>query len=221
MGLFTLLQLKGNTMIHAPVNMPTADVALERLRAGNNRYVTARMTHTNQTPIRRTKLLRGQHPFAVILGCSDSRVPPEVLFDQGLGDLFVIRVAGNVVDYIGLGSIEYAAAHLHTPLIVVLGHSKCGAVAATASGARLEGHLPNIAVAIQPAVDKAKQMPGNLMDNSIRENAKMVTRQLITSQPVLAPLVTAGKLRIVAAHYDLATGKVEIPMGPAQAGGAV
>jgi len=203
-------------MRHAPLNMPTADEALERLRAGNLRYVSARMSHPNQTPVRRGELLRGQHPFVVILGCADSRVPPEVIFDQGLGDLFVIRVAGNVIDPIVLGSIEYAAVHLHTPLIVVLGHSKCGAVAATASGAELGGHLPSIAAAIQPAINTARQMPGNLVDNAIRENARMVTRQLSSSTPLLAPLVNTGKLRVLPAHYDLASGSVEIlpvPLG--------
>jgi carbonic anhydrase len=93
---------------------------------------------------------------------------------------------------------------------MVLGHSKCGAVAATAAGAKLQGHLPHIAVAIQPAVDIAKQMPGNLVDNSIRENAKLVTRQLSASTPLLAPLVNAGKLKVVAAHYDIATGQVSV-----------
>jgi carbonic anhydrase len=206
-------------MINAPVNMPTADQALARLQAGNARYVSARMSYPNQTAAHRIKLLRGHHPFAIILGCADSRIPPEIIFDQGLGDIFVIRVAGNIIDHIVLGSIEYAAAVLHTPLLMVLGHSKCGAVAATASGAKLPGHLPHIAVAIQPAVDTAKQMPGNLVDNAIRENAKLVTRQLSASTPILAPLVTAGKLKVVAAHYDIATGQVEVlPANPAQSG---
>jgi carbonic anhydrase len=200
--------------------MPTADQALARLQAGNARYVSARMSYPNQTAGHRTKLIRGQHPFATILGCADSRIPPEIIFDQGLGDIFVVRVAGNIIDHIVLGSIEYAAVHLHTPLIMVLGHSKCGAVAATASGAKLQGHLPHIAVAIQPAVDTAKQMPGNLVDNAIRENAKLVTRQLAASRPLLAPLVAAGKLKVVAAHYDMATGQVEVlPADPGQRGG--
>jgi len=185
--------------------------------AGNNRYVNARMSHPHQTPVRRNELVRSQHPFAIILGCADSRVPPEVIFDQGFGDIFVIRVAGNIASDIVLGSIEFAAAHLHVPLILVLGHSKCGAVAATISGAELEGHLPSLATAIQPAVDKARQVPGNLLDNAIRENAKLVAKQLTTSMPVLAPLVNSGALKVFPAHYDLASGEVEVfPAGPAQ-----
>jgi len=150
---------------------------------------------------------------AVILGCADSRVPPEVIFDQGLGDLFVVRVAGNVVDDIVLGSIEYAAAHLHTPLIVVLGHFRCGAVGATVAGGELEGHLPGLAAAIQPAVDRVKGLPGDLVDHAVRANARMVADQLESSAPVLAELVEAGRLKIVATCYDLDTGAVELLTG--------
>ena len=149
----------------------------------------------------------------MILGCADSRVPPEVIFDQGLGDLFVVRVAGNVVDDIVLGSIEYAAAHLHTPLIVVLGHFRCGAVGATVAGGELEGHLPSLAAAIQPAVDRVKGLPGDLVDHAVRANARMVADQLESSAPVLAELVEAGRLKIVATCYDLDTGAVELLTG--------
>jgi len=195
--------------------MPTADQALARLQAGNARFVSGQMTHPHQTPGRRNELIRSQQPFATVLTCSDSRVPPEILFDQGLGDIFVIRNAGNIADEIVLGSIEYAAAHLHTPLILVLGHAKCGAVAATASGAQLDGHLPAIAAAIQPAVVKAKTMPGDLVDNAVRENAKLVAKQIETSMPILAPLVAAGTLKVLPARYDFATGKVDVlPMTP-------
>ena len=192
------------------VDMPTADQALERLRAGNRRYVTSKQEHPHQTGERRAGLSDGQYPFAVILGCADSRVPPEVIFDQGLGDLFVIRVAGNVLDETVLGSIEYAAAHLHTPLIVVLGHSRCGAVGATVAGGELEGHLPSLAAAIQPAVDQVKDQPGDLTDNAVRANARMVAEQVRSSEPVLSELVNAGELKVVAARYDLGTGVVEL-----------
>ena len=193
--------------------MPTADQALARLIAGNKRYVVAQQMHPNQTPAHRAELSSGQYPFAIILGCADSRVPPEVIFDQGLGDLFVVRVAGNVVDEIVLGSIEYAAAHLHTPLIVVLGHSRCGAVGATVAGGKLEGHLPSLAAAIQPAVDEAKDLPGDLIDHAVRANARMMAGQLASSAPVLAELVEAGKLRVIAAYYDLDSGVVELLTG--------
>jgi carbonic anhydrase len=197
-------------MTQPAAKMPTADQALERLMAGNKRYVAAQQAHPHEAPERRAELSDGQYPFAVILGCADSRVPPEVIFDQGLGDLFVIRVAGNVLDDCVLGSIEYAVAHLHTPLIVVLGHSKCGAVGATVEGGELEGHLPSLAAAIQPAVDQAKNLVGDLVDNAVRANAKMVVEQLEASEPVLSALVDAGKLKVIAARYDLDTGEVEL-----------
>jgi carbonic anhydrase len=130
--------------------------------SGNERYVSSKQTHPHQTPEYRADLTRGQHPFAVILGCSDSRVSPEVIFDQGLGDIFVVRVAGNIVNDIVLASIEYAVAHLHTPLVMVLGHSECGAVGATVVGGDLEGHLPSLAKAIQPAVDKVEDAFGDV-----------------------------------------------------------
>jgi len=197
-------------MTQPAAEMPNADQALERLMAGNKRYVAAQQVHPHQTPERCIELRDGQYPFAVILGCADSRVPPEVIFDQGLGDLFVIRVAGNVLDDLVLGSIEYAVAHLHTPLIVVLGHSKCGAVGATVGGGKLEGHLPSLAAAIQPAAERVKDLSGDLVDNVVRANAKMVVEQLEASEPVLSELVDAGKLKVVAARYDLDTGEVEL-----------
>jgi carbonic anhydrase len=189
---------------------PTPDEALARLMAGNQRYVAARAEHPRQDAARRRELSGGQNPFAIILGCSDSRVAPELIFDQGLGDLFIIRVAGNVVDDLILGSIEYAAEHLHTPLMVVLGHSKCGAVLATVAGGELDGHLPELAEAIQPAVERAKAQEGDLINNSIRENVLMVAEQLRESQPIMAKLVKAGKLKVVAARYDLDSGQVAL-----------
>ncbi len=188
----------------------TPTEALTQLMAGNERYVAAQTDHPHQDAARRAELSGGQNPFAIILGCSDSRVPPEVIFDQGLGDLFIIRVAGNVVDNVVLGSIEYAAEHLRTPLIMVLGHSKCGAVSATVAGGKLEGHLPSLAQPIQPAVDRAKAQEGDLINNSIRENALMVADQLRSSEPVLAKLVKSGKLKVIAARYDLDEGKVDL-----------
>lgn len=197
-------------MSHPTVDLPTPDEALEMLRAGNKRYVEAQVSHPHQTSGRRAELSSGQSPFAIILGCADSRVPPEILFDQGLGDLFTIRVAGNVVDDMVLGSIEYAAEHLGTPLMVVLGHSSCGAVGATVAGGKLEGHLPSLAAAIQPAVKAVKDQPGDLLDNAVRANAKMVAAQLQSSEPILAELVKAGKFKVVAARYDLESGAVDI-----------
>ena len=186
-----------------------ADEALQRLSEGNKRYVVGKFIRPNQTSVRRAELIEGQHPFAIILSCSDSRIPVELVFDQGVGDLFVVRVAGNIADDVVLGSIEYAAAHLHVLLVVVMGHGSCGAVAATASGGELEGHLPVIAAAIRPAVDKVKTQQGDLVNNAARANAVMVAEKLKASKPVLSELVRSGKLTIEAAFYDIKSGKVE------------
>ena len=187
------------------------DQALQRLISGNQHYASAQFTHPNQMSKRRMELCSGQHPFATIIGCSDSRVPPEIIFDQGLGDLFIIRVAGNVVDDLVLGSIEYAADHLHTPLIMVLGHEKCGAVTATVEGGEAHhGHFDAFMKAIKPAVDKVKALSGDKVDNAVRANVKRVVEQLKSSNPILAELVKEGKLKIVGARYDLDTGLVDI-----------
>ena len=190
----------------------SSEKALKRLMAGNTRYVKSGLSHPRQTTERRIELRDGQRPFAVILGCSDSRVPPELIFDQGLGDLFVVRVAGNIIDPVVLSSIEYAASHLHTPLIMVLGHSECGAVQTTVDGDDLEGHLPTLAGAISPAVEKIRDQPGDIVNNAARLNAKMVSEQLSCTTPILSELVHKDYLRIVPAYYDLETGVVEILM---------
>jgi carbonic anhydrase len=119
----------------------SSDSALQKLMTGNKRYYEGNLTHPNQTKVRILEVAKGQHPFAIILGCSDSRVPPEVIFDQGIGDLFIIRVAGNIIDNNALGSIEYAVEHLGVKLVVVLGHEKCGAVDATVKGGEAPGHI--------------------------------------------------------------------------------
>jgi carbonic anhydrase len=188
----------------------SADEALKRLVDGNKRNVFGKLMHPNQTRVRRGEVEGGQHPFAIILGCSDSRVPPEVIFDQGLGDIFVVRVAGNIADDAVLGSIEYAAEHLHAPLIMVLGHSNCGAVAATIKGGELAGHLPGIVDAIRPAVEKTKGQQGDAVSNAARANVQMVVDQLRSCKPVLANLVRSGDLKVAAAFYDIGSGKVEL-----------
>jgi carbonic anhydrase len=208
--------LFANTAIAAePANSIGQDKALARLKAGNARFVTGKLLHPHQSPGRRSKLAEGQHPFAIILGCADSRTAPEVVFDQGLGDLFVVRTAGNVVDDVALGSIEYAAEHLGASLIVVLGHENCGAVKATLDGGKLPGHLPAIAQAIRPAVKASANQPGNALDNAVRENARLEARRIARSKPILRKLVEEGKVKIVAARYDLNTGQVGfVPYGP-------
>lgn len=198
--------------------MNNSENVLQKLLEGNRRYASGLMEHPHHAIARRAALIAGQQPVAAILGCADSRVPPEIVFDQGLGDLFVVRVAGNVVDDVILGSLEYAAGHLHVPLIMVLGHSGCGAVnaalaaafAATPADGKLEGHLPSLAAALQPAINRAKEQPGDVADLTVRANARLMAEQLCTSTPILAEMVSAGQLRIVAARYDLESGVVEV-----------
>ena len=183
---------------------------LQKLIEGNKRFSLSRQSHPNQSRERRQELVKGQKPFAVIVGCSDSRIPPEIIFDQGLGDLFVIRVAGNIVDDVALGSIEYAVDHLGTQLIVVLGHSKCGAVTATVQGGAVHGHVESIVEAIKPAIDVAKDLPGNLTDNTIKANARLVASQIQSSQPILSELARLDKIAVVSAYYDIENGEVHI-----------
>ena len=194
----------------ASYNGPDADQALQKLIDGNKRYVEAKLTHPNQDTERRESLSGGQQPFAIILTCSDSRVSPEIIFDQGLGDIFVIRVAGNIADDVALGSIEYAAAHLGAPLIMVMGHTKCGAVAATVGGGEVEGHIGSIVSIIKPVVDQTSSQDGDPVTNAVHGLAKTVAGQLRSSKPVLADIVDSGKLKVVASVYDVDTGKVEI-----------
>lgn len=200
--------LSANLAIAESAPGVSPDTALARLKAGNTRFVSGNLSHPNQGPERRAKLTGGQHPFAIILGCADSRTAPEVVFDQGLGDLFVVRTAGNVVDDVALGSIEYAVEHLGASLIVVLGHENCGAVKATLDGGKLPGHLPAIAKAIRPAVKASAGQPGNALDNAVLGNARLETQRVAQSKPILRKLVEEGRVRVVAARYDLDTGKV-------------
>ena len=188
---------------------PTPDQALQKLVEGNQRFVDAKMKYPGQTPQRRKELTQGQHPFAAILGCSDSRVPLEVIFDQGLGDLFVVRVAGNTVDQLGLGSLEYATQVLGAPLILVLGHDQCGAVDATIKGKPLPGHIQDLANHLKPAVKlETCQKEKTPLECSINANVEFNVAQLLSSEPILAPLVKSGKLKVVGGRYDLQTGKV-------------
>jgi carbonic anhydrase len=189
---------------------PTPDQALQRLLDGNKRFVAGKAARPNQTGKRRGELTRGQSPFAAILSCADSRVPPEVVFDEGLGDLFVVRVAGNVADDPGIGSLEYGVAVLNAPLIMVLGHSSCGAVDATLKGGEVPGRIGSIVKLIAPAAEKAKGKPGNALANAIHANVELTVDRLKTTTPILSDAVEKKRIRIVGAHYDLGTGKVEL-----------
>ena len=188
----------------------TPDEALQRLIEGNRRFVSGSPIRPNQDEGRRVEVAESQNPFAVILGCSDSRVPPKILFDAGLGDLFVVRVAGNTLDEIILGSIEYGAGVLKAPLILVLGHSKCGAVDAALKSKSLPGHIEWLANVIRGSLVGSSCEVKSQPTCAIKWNVGWVVQKLRQSAPVLAPLVQSGKLKVVGAYYDLQSGKVEI-----------
>lgn len=194
-----------------------ADEALKLIMEGNRRYIENCPTCTTRTtPTLRETLAKGQRPHTIVLTCSDSRVAPELLFDQTLGEIFVVRVAGNVIDPTVLGSIEYAAEHLGSSLLVVLGHERCGAVAATVDAkGKPEGNIGEIVKTILPAVQQArKEAKGKdkaaLLESAIDRNIRLTAAGAVKRSPVLAHLVKAGKLRIVAAKYDLDDGKVTV-----------
>ncbi len=184
--------------------------ALERLLEGNRRYVAGRAEHPRADAARRAELATTQRPFAVVLSCADSRVPPEVLFDQGIGDLFVVRVAGNVVSDEVLGSIEYAVEHLETRLVLVLGHERCGAVQATLAGGDAGGHVQSLVRAIAPHVRGLAGTGEERMDAAVRANVRAVAARLRRSTPVLKREVDEHGLRVAGARYDLDSGMVEI-----------
>ena len=216
-----------------PIVLPAE--AISRLKAGNARYTSGKeqppessqerafeatnsyenagltflgMT-ADQAAKRRAELTKSQHPFAIIVSCSDSRVPPEIVFDQGLGDLFVLRVAGNVIDDHSLGSIEYAVDHLAVRLIVVLGHQRCGAVKAAkdtiAAKTEAPAHIQSLVTAIKPAVEAT--VHGDL-EATVEANVKNVTQALRSSPPILKPKVDSGEVRVIGAYYNLDTGAV-------------
>jgi carbonic anhydrase len=195
--------------------------SLQKLMDGNKRFVTGTLAQKDLGDAKRKELAKGQNPFAVVLTCSDSRVPPELLFDQGLGDIFVVRVAGNVVDPIALGSIEYAAEHLGSPLLIILAHSKCGAVKATLEAkGKAEGNIGEIVKKIMPAADAAKKKggtPDEIFETAIKENAKNVYADIMKNSKIIPHLVQEGKFTIVAGEYDITTGKVEMIELPKEA----
>lgn len=188
----------------------SSDQALQQLMEGNQRYTASQLIHPHQIPARRIEVAGGQHPFAAVVGCSDSRVPPEIIFDQGLGDLFVTRLAGNLVDDLALGSLEYAVEHLGVPLIMVLGHRRCGAVAAAVEGGEAHGHIGHLIRAIEPAVSEVKNQPGDLLDKAIKVNIARIVGRLRSSKPILGKMIDENHLKIVGAYYDLDCGKVFI-----------
>lgn len=196
-----------------PQNVLSPDAALERLMAGNARYVGG-VALRHDFKHEREALAGGQNPFAAILSCADSRIAPEYAFDSGRGDLFVVRVAGNFATEDGIASMEYAVSVLKTPVILVLGHQSCGAVSATISslkdGTTLPGHLPSLVAGIAPAVRPVLDQPGNVLENATRRNVLLTVEKLKGAAPILAPYASDGKIRVVGGLYKLDTGKVEL-----------
>jgi carbonic anhydrase len=189
-----------------------ADDALRQLQAGNQRYVDGKLNSVTSEELarRRAELAQGQKPFAVVVCCSDSRVGPEIVFDQELGNIFVVRTAGEVLDAAGLGSVEYAVAHLGSPLIVVLGHEHCGAVAAAVADAKEPGHIAAVVKAIRPAVKRTEGLKGDPVENAVRANVQDIAAHLRVTGPILSAKVKAGGLKVVGATLSLNTGKVEL-----------
>jgi carbonic anhydrase len=198
--------------IPKPQNVLSPQEALHRLMKGNHRYVDGGMV-SQDFDLERKTLAGGQNPFAGVLSCADSRVAPEYIFDCGLGDLFIVRVAGNFAEEDGIASFEYAVKFLGTPLLVVLGHDKCGAVDAAIKtvkdGAELPGHLPHLVEHIAPAVKTALAEPGDLLANAIRENVARNMELLKTTSPLISDYVDQKKLRIVGGVYKLKDGRID------------
>ncbi|WP_030616914.1 carbonic anhydrase [Streptomyces fulvoviolaceus] len=195
----------------APGKRPTtAEEALRELAAGNRRWRTFRERHPDETPAVRQSLTAGQHPFALMLGCIDSRVPPELVFDQGLGDLMTVRTAGQVLDEAVLGSLAYGVLELGIPLLMVLGHQSCGAVKATVqadeSGEELPAHIQYLADQISPAIDRTKEGDARI-DATIDANVRLI-RSRLASEPDLAAKIDSGALAVVGARYELTTQRV-------------
>lgn len=194
----------------------TPEQALARMTSGNADFLAGKTRHSELDNARRLEIARSQSPFAVLVGCSDSRVPPELLFGAGLGELFIVRNAGNTVDSVALGSIEYGALVLGAPLIVVLGHERCGAVAAAVSvvedNATYPGSIGKMVEGIIPAALKARSfgLKGeDLLDAAVRENVKRTVERLRTNETLFVEPQKQGKLKIVGARYDLDDGSVE------------
>jgi len=193
---------------------PTPDQAIQQLTDGNARYVQERSSHPNPGAARRLQTAtEGQHPFATILSCADSRVPLEVVFDQGLGDIFVVRVAGNVCGVDELGSIEYGVDHVGTPLMVVLGHTQCGAVMAAAMHAEVHGNIKALIEQIAPAVVKAQAAHADLHGKDLipaatEANVWQSIEDLFAKSHTMRHCVHEGKAKVVGAIYDIKTGQV-------------
>lgn len=219
-GMFSWAAEAGGQGRHGAEKLVSPEEAIKRLKAGNERFVSmTRLSDPGVGPKVREKLTKGQWPYATILCCSDSRVPSEIVFDEGLGRLFIVRVAGNMIVPVLLGSIEYATLHSTSRLIMVMGHESCGAVGAAVHvaehpGAKETPAIDDILSLLQPAVLKAQKETGlkgkELVEAAAKENVRMTVKQIAEQSKALGEMQKKGDLKIVGAYYSLATGKVDI-----------
>ena len=206
------LQVEQAKAAEMPPNVPESlnpDAALQKLMEGNQRFVQHQPQYPDQSALRLQEVAQAQHPFATILSCADSRVPAEIVFDQGIGDIFDVRIAGNIATHEAIGSIEYAVVLLGSPLLMVMGHERCGAVTAAVQKESLLGDISTFVKAIKPAVKKVKDQPGDAVENAVVANVQYQIERLKRSQ-LLTEQVRSGKLKIVGGRYDLDTGIVTI-----------
>lgn len=196
--------------IAARLDVLDPNAALKRLMDGNQRFVQQKSEHRDQSQARMKEVAQAQHPFAALLSCADSRVAPEILFDQGLGNLFDIRIAGNIVTPEVLGSLEYAVDIIGTPLIMILGHERCGAVTAAVQEKHLSGHISSFVKAIKPAISKIEGESDDLVDNAVVANVQYQIQKLKQNSTIVAQKLLDSKLKIVGGRYDLDTGEVSL-----------
>jgi carbonic anhydrase len=210
-GIGAFSGLMGNipSVLAAATNI-SADDALSRLMEGNHRFAQQQSEYPHQGLKRLQEVAYAQHPYATILSCADSRVPAELIFDAGIGDLFDIRVAGNIITPEVLGSIEYAVLQLNTPLIVVLGHERCGAITAAVKGGKLPGSIGTLVAAIQPGIDLGEGTSDESIEKAVVANVSYQIKTLKRNSPLIAEQILKNKLKIVGGRYDLDSGKVEL-----------
>lgn len=213
-GTSLIASIIGNNLIDAPIAEAqnkeiTPDQALEKLVAGNDRFVNQKRTKRNQDQNRLTEVAQGQEPFAAILGCADSRVPPEIVFDQGLGDLFVCRVAGNIATPEEIGSLEFGTLVLGAKVLIVMGHERCGAVKAAIKGGELPGQIGSLIKSIDIGTVTSKSDDLTSLEKAAKANVSHQV-EVLKKSPVLSDLIAKGQLKIVGSYYDLDTGKVSL-----------
>lgn len=207
--LWQVEQVKAAELPSAAPQSLSPDAALQKLMEGNQRFAQHHPQYPDQSQARLQEVAHAQHPFVTILSCADSRVPAEIVFDQGIGDIFDVRIAGNIAIPEAIGSIEYAVVLLGTPVLMVLGHERCGAVTAAVQNEALLGDISSFVKAIKPAVERVKDQSGDAVENAVVANVQYQIERLKRS-PLLSERLQSGKLKIVGGRYDLDTGRVTI-----------